>query len=357
MARNLEHYFDHGASTPLDPRVREVMLPFFGENYGNPSSIHSWGRTSRTAVERARIKLATALGAEDASQIVFTSGATEGNNWIIQRYGPGLVSPFEHSSVRESANTGGCKKMASDGPYLKCVEGSHKLISVMHVNNETGTIWDPAPYRPYAENLHSDLTQAFGKVPTSIEPLDFATLSAHKIYGPQGVGALYVQEGFAEPLLYGGDQENGLRSGTLNVMGIVGLGEAARIASAEQDHDYAHALHLKGIVMEEIAGISDLEVNGGESCSPFVLNVSFRGIVGESVVVEMDAKGFALSAGSACSSGSGKGSAVLLAMGYDIERVRGAIRISFGRPSTVEGAHALGLTLVQVVQSLRKMKC
>ncbi|HLK17109.1 MAG TPA: cysteine desulfurase family protein [Fimbriimonadaceae bacterium] len=351
----LERYFDNAATTPVDPRVREAMLPFLGEDFGNANSIHAWGRRAADAVETARGQVARALGAEDPSQIVFTSGATEGNNWVLTSFAHGTVSPFEHSSVREAAAFLGFDVLPNEGLRLGTPREAGGFISVMAVNNEIGSRFDFGGVRQSAKVLHSDITQAAAKYAVDLGPLDYATLSAHKFYGPKGVGALYARDAPLPPMLHGGEHEHGQRSGTLNVPGIVGMGAAAAVAAERREIDAAHAARLGEIVLEEVRRVPHHRVNGGDDRAPHILSISFAGVLGEALVVEVDAAGYGISSGAACSSHSTEPSHVLRALRIPPEWMRGTIRISFGRFNTADAAYGLGAALRKAVTTLRSL--
>ena len=311
--------------------------------------------SAHAAVERARERLAGLLGAEDPSQIVFTSGATESNNWVLNAFSEGAVSPFEHSAVREPAIHRGFDTLLNTELTLQPPPRPTALISVMSVNNEIGSQWRAADFRDHAEKIHSDLTQGVGKLPIDLADLDYASLSAHKFYGPKGVGALYIADDPLPPLLRGGEQEQGQRGGTLNVAGIVGLGAAAAIASDEMERDLEHANRLRQIALEELAPVSDWQVNGGSKASPYVLSLSFRGLEGETLVIELDHAGYAISSGAACSSRSVEPSHVLTALGLTPEWRRGTVRISFGRFNEDETTATLAKQLRRSVEKIRTM--
>jgi cysteine desulfurase len=335
-------YFDHAATTPCDPQVLAEMLPYFGEHFGNAHSLHSFGKRAEYAVETARARIAEAIGADDPLEIFFTSGATEGNNQIVRAFSHVGIGPTEHSSVRDTALVIGHSVWAPGRPY--------DLVSIMGVNNETGEI----PSIPNVADavLHQDLTQTVGKIPFSLPAL--ATFSGHKLYGPKGVGVTYVRGAEPlEPLLHGGDQERGYRSGTLNVPAIVGMGLATLLAMERQPEDFEMASHLREIVVSKIRGVSDWQMNANGS--PFILSLSFAGIEGELVVLELDHQGFAISAGAACSSRSTEPSHVLLYIGLSETLRRGTVRISFGRANTEESARDLGRALAQTVERLRNL--
>lgn len=389
-----EKYFDNAATTPLDPRVLGAMLPWLGDHWGNANSIHSLGLEARAAVEKAREKVALAIGADDPSEIVFTSGATEANNWLLAAHPGAYVSPIEHSSIWEQVHRrnlkllhrGHLRKMwgeprvavppgddypgweKSDEPFE--VDSSFvpekSLVSLMWINNETGMAY----WRPGAGKVHQDLTQAITKVAKDIDGLDYASFSAHKFHGPKGVGALYARGAdFPEPLLMGGEHEYGFRAGTLNVPAIVGMGEAIQIAMGEMDRQRPIVEGFQSAAIEELRGLSDWHAarDGlppgatpgifpvGSHVSPYVLSLSFLGIEGESLVIEMDRHGYAISSGAACSSRSTEPSHVLTALGYQPEWLRGTIRISFGRFNTLDETVKMARSLRESVESLRRL--
>jgi cysteine desulfurase len=348
-------YFDHAATTPVHPAVLGEMLPFLSDDFGNANSLHSFGRKALAAVELARERVAALLRAEDSSQVIFTSGATEGNNWLLQNYPDAIVSPFEHSSIREPAAYLGLRTLPHVEAELFPHDDETSLVNVMRVNNETGTVWDAASLRGRATRVHSDLTQAAGKIESELDGLDFATLSAHKFYGPKGIGAIYIASDHLSPMLRGGEQEMGLRGGTLNVPGIVGMGAAAQIAMELRESNYAHALELQQIVLETLSKIGDCLVNGGQSRSPYILSISFLGIEGETLVLEADHSGYAISSGAACSSSNTEPSPVLRAMGLSDPWNRGTVRISFGTANTRESAAGLAASLQYSSEKLRTM--
>ena len=331
-------YFDNAATTPLDPRVFVAMRPWLEDEWANANSIHSAGLKARQAVEDARVALMELIGAEDPAQIVFTSGATEGANAVVAHAGPGWMSPFEHSAVREPALASGWAVAANEGYEVRGLAG---FGAVMAVNNETGAILPPA-------SGLVDATQALGKVPFSVGDAEFAIGSAHKFYGPKGVGFLYCRDGAISPHLRGGEQERGLRAGTLNIPGIVGMGAAARIALGELDGAPYQA--MRSAVLD---AVPDARVNGNGV--PHILSLSLPGVEGETILLELDRAGFALSAGAACSSSSTEPSHVLTALGYDAARIRGTIRISFGRFNTIESAAELASVLARTAKNLRQI--
>jgi cysteine desulfurase len=360
-------YLDNAATTPLDPRVLEAMLPHMGARRGNPSSLHALGATAREALEEARDSVAALVGASP-SEIVFTSGGTEADDLAIlglARVAPAekrhaVVSRVEHAAVREAARRLESEEfevtpvevdedgLVDPAAFADALRPDTALAAVVWANNEVGTV---EPVRELAEicaergvPFHTDAVQAAGRVPLDVgdAPVSTLALSAHKLYGPQGVGALYVREGVTvDPISYGGGQERGLRSGTQNVAGIVGFGVAARLARAEFDERVAHERELRDEIIAGVAGIPDVRLNG-HPASRLSNNVHLTvdGVEAESLVLFLDALGYAIGSGSACSSGGHKASPVLLAMGRDEREAFSVVRITVGKDNTgaeVEG--------------------
>ena len=375
-------YFDHNASTPLRQEVWQAMEPFLVGAFGNPSSLHAEGRQARDAVEEARQRVARLLGASP-EEIVFTSGGTEADNLAIlgvafarRHMGRHIItSQLEHPAV-----LGSCRFLETQGFHVTRVPVSAAgvlapddlaqalsddtiLVTLMHANNEVGTLQPIRECAALARSrgvlLHTDAVQSVGKVPTQVDALgvDLLCLSGHKIYGPKGIGALYVRRGIPlEPIVTGGPQEQGLRGGTEHVAAIVGLGVAAELASvhmhAEMSRLDALRAHLEQGVL---AAIPEVRVNGaGAPRVPTTTNLSFRGVDGQSLVVTLDLNGVAASTGSACSSGSLEPSPVLIAMGLSAEWLRGAVRFSLGRGNTLEEVEALLRILPPAVARLRE---
>ena len=354
MPADIARYFDNAATTQVDPRVVAEMMPFFAADFGNPHSLHAFGKRAEEAVELARSRVAQLLGAEDPSQIVFVAGATEANNWVLRAFPGAAVSPFEHSSIYETARQLGLPWLRNEGLALYA-DRRHPLVSVMAVNNEIGTIWDVRSWRAFADFLHSDLTQAAGKLPVTVEGLDYASISAHKFYGPKGIGALYAREHAPPPFMTGGDQEHGRRAGTLNVPGIVGMGAAAAIALDDLEPNLDHAATARATIEAVLRGCSDLKINGGSLVSPYILSLSFLGVEGETLVIELDRLGFAISSGAACSSRSTEPSHVLKALNMEHAWLRGTVRISIGKYNDCKSCEKLGVTLLESVEKLRRM--
>lgn len=362
-----ERYFDNAATTPVDPRVVEAMLPWFSEFPGNASSLHQYGAKAMDAVEKARAQVARLIGAEDPSQITFTSGATEANNWVLHALKEKIgISPWEHSSIRETAERLDIPTIGEfqmlwperfyywDGELLAGPPRRRHQYAQMEINNETGTIFERISSLQGPSLV--DATQAIGKLTFQVDEARYVTGSAHKFYGPKGVGFLYQQMPHQlEPFLKGGGQEQGQRAGTLNVPAIVGLGAAASIAEDQIPARYAHALKLNLLFQNELA-VKDSRMNGGDKRSPFILSISFAGIEGETLLIELDRAGFCCSAGAACSSQNTEPSPVLRAFGVPDEYIRGTIRVSFSHHNTEESTYQLACEIRRIVTKLRELR-
>lgn len=376
-------YMDHNATTPVRPEVVEKMNQFLGHNYGNPNSIHRFGRQARTAVENAREQVAGLIGANDPLEIIFTSGGTESDNWtlrgVIAAAGGGghiVTTAIEHSAILDT-----CKYLEEIGVQVtyvppdrlgriaaenvsEAIRPETRLVSVMWANNETGTVQPLEEIAVLCQErevlLHTDAVQAVGKIPVDIESVkvDFLSASAHKINGPKGVGFLYIRKGSPiSPLITGGGQEENLRSGTENVPGIVGLGEACRIARQEGASGKKRLCALRDrLEHEAIEHIPDVVINGDPNHRvPGTTNMGFLGAEGETLLIRLDLEGFAVSTGSACSAGSTEPSHVLLAMGIPREAVRGSLRFSLGWGNTEEEVDSLMKILPDAVHKIRSM--
>ncbi|MDP2902458.1 MAG: cysteine desulfurase family protein [Methylovulum sp.] len=349
-------YLDHNATTPIDGRVLDAMLPFLKMFYGNPSSLYRHGRIVRSAIDTARGQLAAVCDA-DASQLIFTSGGTEANNLALATLAPQspfAISAIEHPSITEPAQH--LKGMGHaltiidvDADGLVTEEAIDKLIpqqpglvSIMLANNETGVIQniEHITGRLKASNItvHTDAVQALGKIPLSFRRLgvDLMSLSSHKIYGPKGCGALVFSKSMPiKPLLRGGGQEQGLRAGTENVAAIVGFGKAAELARAELAERNGRLLRLRQMLEQGLGSIPGLAVFAGHTNRlPNTVQFGIHGVDGEMLLMKLDRKGIAVSSGSACASSGGKPSPVLSAMGITDEQAKTAIRISFGEMNT-----------------------
>ncbi|MBS1718521.1 MAG: cysteine desulfurase [Armatimonadetes bacterium] len=349
-----ENYFDNAATTPIDERVLAAMLPYLKEDFGNANSLHELGRRAGDAVERAREHVAALIGAEDPQQITFTSGSTEANQWVLA-FPNCAVSPFEHSSIYEVVRHRGIGAfLKHNGLGITPANEAYDLVSVMAVNNEIGSLFHPSAAKGKARRVHSDLTQAAGKIPFQLDGLDYASLSAHKIHGPKGIGALYSRELPPPPMMIG-EQERGFRGGTLNVAGIVGFGEAARIANLEEAQNLEHVTNLRQQLVESLQDVPDMKLNGGECVSPYILSLSFLGVEGESLVIDLDRQSYAISSGAACSSKSLEPSHVLLALNTEPGWIRSTIRISLSRYNSSSSVRLLSQNLKRSVEILRTM--
>src|SRR5947209_3718574 len=373
-------YLDNNATTPVLPEVQEAMRPYFGERFGNASSIHHHGQETRAAVEGARESVAVLMGCR-SSEIVFTSGGTESDNLAIA----GMVAPGEHvitSNIEHHAVLLACKHLEETGcelTYLpvderglvdpddlrRALRPNTKLISIMAANNETGVLQPVTEIGKIAAEadifFHTDAVQAAGKIPIDVKSIgcDALSISGHKMHAPQGVGALYVRKGIhIRPLFWGGRHERSRRAGTENVPGIVALGKAAQLATRgfeRDEHNKMAALRdrlEKGIV----AQVEEVGVNGrGAPRVPNTTNIYFDHIEGEAMVIALDLKGLAVSTGAACSSGAIEPSHVLTAMGLQPDRARASIRFSLGKQNTPQDV-AFALSLVPgTVARLREL--
>jgi cysteine desulfurase len=372
-------YLDHSATTPVLPEVFEAMRPYFGEHFGNASSIHHHGQETRAAVEGARDSLAKLLGC-GASEVVFTSGGTEADNLAIF----GTAEPGDHvitSTVEHHAVLNACKHLQSQGcevSYVpvdgqgvvdpedvrRALRRETKLVTIMMANNETGVLQPVEEIGKVAADadvyFHTDGVQAAGKAPVDVNRIgcDLLAISGHKIHGPQGVGALYVRKGTAlEPMLFGGRHERSRRAGTENVPGIVGLGKAAELARAGLDRGDAEQLSRKRDRLERaLLQLESAGVNGGGARRvPNTTSIYFDFIDGEALVIALDLKGLAVSTGAACSSGAIEPSHVLTAMGMPADRARASIRLSLGKQNTEDDVdYAIGL-VTETVARLREL--
>lgn len=348
-----EKYFDYAATTPLDPRVLDVMMPWFQEDFGNAHSAHAWGQKANAAVMKARMAIAGAAGV-DPMQVIFTSGATEANNWAMLNAKRPAYSPFEHSAVREPACCRGGSVLRNQGWSLESPDADADWCGVMVICNETGAVITPPEC---TVPMHRDATQAVGKMCLKDEPGDTFAISGHKCFGPKGVGALiYRGDVPPAPMIRGGGQELGVRGGTLNVPSIVGFGFAVGLAMEEAPSRLALAAELRQTFLTELQGLSGWQINDAPRQSPFIASISFEGIEGATLVVDADFMGYGISSGPACSSGMAKASPVLLALGLSDELARSTVRVSFGPWNTVEAAAGLGKTLRQTVERHRSRR-
>ncbi|MGD0953478.1 MAG: cysteine desulfurase NifS [Methanotrichaceae archaeon] len=378
-------YLDHSATTPVAPEVLDAMLPYFGKKFGNASSLHSFGLEAKEALEESRAKVAALLGAQ-SEEIIFTSGGTESDNLALKgigyrskEKGKGnhiITSSIEHPAILET-----CRKLETQGfevtylPVTKdglvdsgtvesAVREETVLISVMHANNEIGTIQPLKEIGEIAAEkdvfFHTDAVQTAGKIPIDVNDmgLDLLSISAHKLYGPKGVGALYVRKGTRlDSILQGGGHEGGLRSGTENVAGIVGLARAADLASQEMASEAKRLTDLRDKLAKMVLdSVKDAWINGTmEKRLPGNLNFGFRYVEGESLLLFLDSKGIAVSTGSACSSKKLEPSHVLMSLGLKAEECHGSLRITMGRSNTEEDVDYVARSITEAVERFRSI--
>ena len=337
--------------------VLAEMLPYLRDNYGNASSLYSIGRKSRQAIEHAREQVAKSINAEP-NQIFFTSGSTEGNNWIISNFNHVLCSRVEHHSV---LNNPKCFEMDNNSLAHQIYESRPDLVTKMFVNNETGQIYNIKEMTEICHKMkvpfHTDSTQAFGHIPIDVVDLDIdgMSLSGHKFHAPNGVGILYLKEPDKyKPMLYGGGQEKHLRAGTENVAGIVGMGKACELHNYNAETDN-YLQFLKANLIAFIQNnIPDVMINSPlETTVSNILNVSFKGIEGESLMLMLDRAGICVSSGSACNSGSLEPSHVLKDMGVPDDYIYGTVRFSFSKFNTLEEIIETEKVLKETVEKLR----
>jgi cysteine desulfurase len=373
-------YLDNNATTPVLPDVLDAMRPYFSEQFGNASSIHQNGQHSRAAIEDARDRVAALLGCQP-SEIIFTSGGTESDNLAIS----GLVNEGDHvitSSIEHHAVLHACKHLEELGcevTYVpvngqslvdpddvrRALRPNTKLISVMTANNETGVLQPVEEIGKIAADagvcFHTDAVQAAGKVAIDVKRIGCRALSisGHKLHAPQGVGALYLRKGTQiRPMLYGGRHERSRRAGTENVPGIVGLGKAAELAKNALDNGGAQKMAALRDRLQQgiLAQVDDAGVNGnGAARVPNTTNINFDYIEGESLVIALDLKGMAVSAGSACASGASELSHVLVAMGLRPDQARASIRLSLGRQTVAEDVDIALALIPETVARLREL--
>ncbi|MCH7949347.1 MAG: cysteine desulfurase [Candidatus Dadabacteria bacterium] len=382
-------YLDYNATTPIDPRVLEEMMPYLSENYGNPSSIHSFGRKGKEALDKAREQVSQLISASP-KEVVFTSGGTEAANFAIKSTARSLLrekgshivtTRVEHECVLESLKF--LEKEGFQVTYLgvnsdglidleelkEAITDETILVSCMYANNETGVIF---PIDKIAEIVkergvifHTDAVQAAGKIDIDLEeiPADLLSISAHKFYGPKSVGALFIRDSFSQqisltPLIHGGGQERGKRSGTENIPGIVGLGSASDIASNEMRQDESRIIELRDQLFQSITqDIDGVKLNGLlEKMLWNTLNLSFEGVEGESLSMNLDIEGVAVSTGSACSEGTVDPSHVLSAMGLSKGEAASSVRISLGRFTEKEEIDYIASIFPMIVERIRGVK-
>ncbi|HAP32821.1 MAG TPA: cysteine desulfurase NifS [Firmicutes bacterium] len=374
-------YLDHGATTPLHRDVLPAMLPYYSEAFGNPSSIHSFGREARRALDESREKTAQALGAAP-EEIIFTSGGTEANNLAIQGAAEALASrgrhliasAVEHHAVLDTVNALGNKGyavtvlpvdhygMVDPDDLRKAIRDDTVLVTIMAANNEIGTLQPIAPLasicRERGVYFHTDAVQAIGNIPLNLRelPVDLLSLSAHKFYGPKGIGVLFVRRKTKiSKLMHGGGQERKIRPGTENIPAIVGLAKAIEIATADVPAKSAALVKMRDYFLAGLTEkIEEVYLNGHPvQRLPGNVNVSVRFVEGESLLLDLDLKGISASSGSACTSGSLEASHVLLACGLEHQLAHGSLRFTLGHGNTLE---ELGYTLKTLQESVARLR-
>jgi len=379
----MEIYFDNAATTKPRKEVIDKMLPYITEKYGNPSSIYKIARENKEAVDEARQAVAEAINAKP-NEIYFTAGGSESDNWALKGIADSYSDKGKHiitTAIEHHAILHTCEYLESKGfevTYLpvdeygiisveelkSAIREDTILISVMFANNEIGSVQPIAEIGKIAREkgivFHTDAVQAVGHLPIDVEEMniDLLSLSGHKLYGPKGIGALYVRKGIKlKPFIHGGAQERGRRAGTENVPGIVGLGEAVRLASAEMEEERTGLVSLRDRLIEGIlTSIPHSRLNGHpEKRLPGNVNISFEFIEGESMLLLLDMKGICASSGSACTSGSLDPSHVLLAIGLPHEKAHGSLRLTLGHFNTDEDVDVVLRELPPIVQRLREM--
>lgn len=374
-------YLDHNASTPVHPEVIEAMLPYFGERFGNPSSIHAFGREAREGVEIARETIASFLHV-GKEEIVFTAGGTESDNLAVKGVaaarGSGhiITSQIEHHAVLRT-----CQALEAQGfavTYLpvdeyglvdpeearRAIRPDTILITIMHANSEVGTV-EPVEAigriaREHGIPFHTDAVQTFGKVPIDVHAfgIDLLSFSSHKIYGPKGVAGLYIRKGTKMvSIQHGGEHERRRRAGTENASGIVGFGKAVEIRARDMEREAVRVTELRNRLWEGIrARIPEVRLNGPPTRRlPGTLNICFRHVESESIVLGLDLKGVGVSAGSACTSGNVEPSHVLVAMGVPLDWAVGAVRATLGRSNSAEDIEYVLVVLPPIVERLRSL--
>lgn len=372
-------YFDHNATTAIDKKVLSVMMPFLEAQQGNPTSQHSFGRHARTAIEEAREQVALAIHAHP-TEVVFTSGGTEANNMIV--HGAAIKNPqstLVRSNIEHPCVARPMEALTHQGWYQELLKVNHdgvitkeayqsitadniSLVSVMLANNETGVIQEISDLSDFAKEKkaisHTDAVQAFGKMDVRFDELqiDAMTLSSHKIYGPQGVGALILNKrSDIEPLIYGGGQEKNLRSGTENIAAIVGFGKACELISESLKESSMRSRELQTTLELHLKTLGAVIFSEKAKRLSNTTFFAFKDIEGSTLLTALDKQGFAIASGSACSSVNKEPSHVLLAMGIDEDLARGALRISFGNQNTINDVTSFIETLKKELQTLKQL--
>lgn len=375
-------YLDHAATTPMRQEAYEAMIPYLTEKFGNPSSIHAFGRAARKDVDGARERVAKALNAAP-QEIFFTSGGTEADNMAILGTAAQLRDKGKHiitSAVEHHAVLHTCEALATQGYRLtmlpvdkygmvspsqlaKAITDETILVSIMHANNEVGTIQPIRELAAIAHErgalFHTDAVQSLGNIPVDVADLqvDLLSASAHKLYGPKGVGLLYVRKGTKlGNIAYGGAQERNLRPGTENVAGIMGFARALELAAAEQPETYEHLAALRDKLIKGLTSLPAVSLNGHpQQRLPGNVNVSIERVEGESLILSLDMAGIAVSSGSACTSGSLEPSHVLMAMGLSHQKTHGSLRFTLGKSTSAADIDYVLEVIPGIIQRLRQM--
>lgn len=351
-------YLDNAATTQMTKPVLDAMMPYLTEQYENPSSLYSLGRTAHKAIETSREQVSKAINAEP-SQIFFTSGATESNNWVCRMFDRVMCSPYEHHSILNQPNR---TIMRTNIPLANDIyKYSPQLVSNMWVNNETGAIYDIKSITKIAHEMgvlvHTDGTQAYGHIPIDVieTNVDFLSLSGHKFHAPKGIGILYIKEpNKFEPMLYGGQQEAHLRAGTENVASIIGMGKAAELYNYSPERD-KRCREIQNKFVEAFSFWQDVYFNTDVAHSiSSTLNVAFKNVESESLMLLLDMDGICVSAGSACNSGSLEPSHVLKAIGTPEEYIHGSIRLSWDDTFTDEEVDYVTYSIKKYVRAMRE---
>lgn len=371
-------YLDHAATTPVAKEVLEAMQPYFSQKFGNASSLYSFGREAKEAIEDSRQKAAKVIGAEPC-EIIFTSGGSESDNMVLRGIAKAgdhiITSAFEHPAVLHT-----CQALEKEGVKVtyvpvtkdgfvrpedvkKAITKKTKLVSIMHANNEIGTIQPVAEIGKLCRDagvlFHTDAVQTYGKIPIDVKKMgiDFLSASGHKLYGPKGVGCLYMRSGVPlKPLITGGSQEHRMRAGTENAAGIVGFGKAAELSLKNMDRESTYLTKLRDSLIVRVLKIEDSWLNGSrQNRLPNNTNFGFEYIEGESIILHLDIKGVAASTGSACSSESLTPSHVLTAIGLSPVKAHGSLRMTLGKDNTKEEIDYVLGVLPEIVENLRKI--
>ncbi len=368
-------YADYAATSPVEERVLKIMLPYFSESFGNPSGVHRASREAAKAVAEARRKIASAIGA-DFSEIYFTSGGTEADNWTLSaaKEKKIVTTNVEHKAVLNCCKV--LEKAGTEVTYLPvdgdglitakqieaAIDSETSLVSVMYANNEIGTVM---PIEEIAEAcrekgvlFHTDAVQAFGNLPVNASGIDMLSCSGHKIGAPKGIGFLYVRKGISlESLIHGGNQEFGLRAGTENVSAIVGLGEAVKLACENMSANSEYVARLRDKLIDGLLAIPDTRLNGSREkrlCGN--VNVSFADVESEAVLLMLDAAGIGASGGSACTTGDNEPSHVLTAIGVPAKYINGTVRFTLSHRNTVDEVDYIIEKTAEIVERLRRIR-